>query len=251
MTDQAQSGVTHSSAPPKRTTPREYGYAPGRRLPYVANVSWPRSGHVLLSRILRQTFQGWFGYCEYYTPRQMENSPCCGSFPCERAGLINMSKQHDFGFKAELPSDHPLIVQYRSFLPSVVSHWEQRIATSSTEDSEEAFRAFALKQALEYKTFLDRWVHSARTNRLLLPYEAFTANPSQTMRQVLALFEASDYVAAMERVIATVDGLTFVDGGQQRIKGAGIADRRDVSTYRYYDEPFFAELGTLTRTDPA
>ncbi len=251
MNDNASSSAAPAGGTSRPNRGQGYGYSPGRRLPYVANVSWPRSGHVLLARILQQTFAGWFGYCEHYTPRKIEQSPCCGAFPCEKAGLINMTKQHDFKLDAELPDDHPLIVQYRAFLPSMVSHWDQRVATSpATVDSEETFRKFARRQAGDYKVFLDRWVHRERTNRLVLPYEDFTANPSVRLREVLELFEAPDYAPRMEQVIATIDGLTFADGTHKKLEGAGIANRRDFTAYRYYDPDFFAELAEITQTEP-
>lgn len=227
------------------------GYSPAKRLPFVANVSWPRSGHVLLSRVLLQTFGGVFGYCEFYGPKKLENSPCCATFPCQRRGRIHMTKQHDFGFKAELPSDHRLIVQYRAFLPAVVSHFEQNIATSNrNENTAECFREFAVEQADNYKQFLDKWVRSERTNRLLLRYEDLTANPAAALREVLDLFKAPEYAPAMERVITKIDGLSFADGEHHRIRGAGIANRRDIEEFRFYDAPFFDELAAMVGEDP-
>ena len=250
MTEPIPNGGGTPSAPLRPRPPRVPGFRPARRLPYVANVSWPRSGHVLLARILTETFEGWFGYCEYYTPSKVENSPCCGAFPCRRTDIVSMSKQHDFKFDAELPDDHLLIVQYRAFLPSLVSHWDQRAATSpGLVDSAEEFRRFARHKAEDYERFLERWVRRPRTNRLLLPYEAFTAEPSRKMRQVLDLFDAADCAGRMEEVIATIDGLTFADGGEKKLAGAGIADRRDITQFRYYDAAFFAELGETTDTD--
>ena len=250
MTDKAQNGAgaAVSASPPPSQGAR--GYTPARPLPYVANVSWPRSGHGLLVQLLSRTFGRMFGYCEYYTPQRFDDIPCCRSFPCRSAGLIQMSKQHDFGGKAELPDDHPLVVQYRSFLPSVVSHWDQRLATNGVvEDNAQAFREFAEKEAASYKRFLDRWVRTERTNRVLLPYEELTSNPAAKLRQVLALYGAHGFAGEMERAIATADGVTFADGERRQEKGMGVADRRDVTKFRFYDQTFFDELDARLHSD--
>ena len=243
-----------SQKAPARYVPREEkgvpGFFPSRRLPYVANVSWPRSGHVLLSRILLETFEGLFGYCEYYRPRRQEDTPCCGAFPCVRRGRVHMTKQHDLTLDAELPRHHRLIVQYRAFLPSVVSHFEQALATGSpVTDTAESFQSFARSQAGLYSRFVDKWVTSPRTNRLVLRYEDFTADPAAAMRDVLALFDAPDYAARMEAVITTIDALRYEDGKTQRLSGVGIADRRDVTAFRFYDPGFFRTLAAKVGED--
>jgi hypothetical protein len=83
-----------------------------RPLRYVAGVSWPRSGHHLLVRMLKSYFGKVFEYCEFYEPQQ-----CCKQFPCARRGVVHFSKNHDFDGTANRLRDVPLIIQEPSSRP--------------------------------------------------------------------------------------------------------------------------------------
>lgn len=145
-----------------QTLPPEGGAA--ATLPFVANVSWPRSGHGLLIRILRALLAERFSYCEFYRPRAKQGSSCCGRFPCTRPG-ISMTKQHD----AALAPGAPLVVQIRSFVPAAVSHFEYALSAGSVEDSAASFRAFALAQVAPYRRFTAKWVAPPRPGRVVVP----------------------------------------------------------------------------------
>ena len=75
---------------------------------YVVGISWPRSGHHMLLRLLKLYFGPSFGYCSLYgdRPEHPEVPQCCRCVPCTNAGKINFSKNHDF--------DLSPVIQYRS-----------------------------------------------------------------------------------------------------------------------------------------
>jgi len=59
-------------------------------LRYVAGVSWPRSGHHLLQRLLQSYFPSLL-YCDFYGAE----TDCCKRIPCSRP-KVGFSKSHDF-----------------------------------------------------------------------------------------------------------------------------------------------------------
>lgn len=206
----------------------------------VANVSWPRSGHGLLVRMLRATLGEGFGYCEFYGPRRQPGSGCCDAFPCRRPG-IHMSKQHDAFGRAELPPGWPLVVQSRAFLPSVVSHYEYALARNEVADTAAGFRAFAEGRLAPWQRFRAKWIETPREPRVVLRYEALTADPVAALAPVLALLGAAD-VAADPGALARLHGITFVAGARTVARRAGIHAARDPEAFRHHDAALFAYL---------
>jgi hypothetical protein len=80
----------------------------GKGIGYFQGVSWERSGHHLLERILIAYFGDEFGYCEHYSP-----DDCCKSVPCLKAGTINLSKNHDMKSIVPIVDGVKYIIQYR------------------------------------------------------------------------------------------------------------------------------------------
>lgn len=221
------------------------GFSPAKTLPHVSNVSWPRSGHGLLKRLLDGTFGVFFGYCEYYGPSRKQHLACCNAFPCRRAD-IHMSKQHDFGSKAVLDEDAPLIVQYRDFPPSVVSNFELAIGSVGVENTAESFRRFAFRRANDYRIFTEKWLTKPRQNRVCLPYEDLTRDPKTGLEKVLHLYGAPEFLPLAERVIDRVAHLTFQEGKLVRSGERGIRPTRVITAFRFYDRGLFAELTERT-----
>jgi len=238
-------------APPGRsgTTGATAGRFEARPLPYVACVSWPRSGHHVLVRALQKIFKHHFGYCEFYGPSVTPGSGCCGVFPCEKAGPISLSKQHDFDRKAELPDGHPLVVQYRRFSEAVISEFELAVARNLHEDTAERFAAFARKRARDYAAFCDKWVRHERSNRVLLDYADLTADPVESIRRVLRLFDAHAYVPRIAGEIESLEHVPAATDGPVGLRG--IANRRTVEVFRHYDAALFEELEATANASPA
>lgn len=194
---------------------------------YVAGVSWPRSGHHFLANFLGAYFGEQFGYCEVYT-----SEDCCKSFPCARPE-INFSKNHDFDLALEKLQDQKYLVQYRDFLPSVVSNFSLYLRQGKP-DTSKTFKAFARKQAKRYSKFVSKWVASEMPNRLTLKYEDVVAEPSKEF------VRAVKYFAPLQPVNhRKVDQLVNSKLGPQRM---GVRDLRVVEDFRYYDAGLFAEL---------
>ena len=61
---------------------------------HVTGVSWPRSGHHLLVRMLKLYFGETFGYCDFYGGIE----GCCKTVPCTRTDSVHLTKSHRSGF---------------------------------------------------------------------------------------------------------------------------------------------------------
>ena len=86
---------------------------------YVAGVSWPRSGHHLVQRLLQGYFGPHLSYDMFYHPEL----DCCRVFPCTR-GRVHFSKNHDWDLSGVMSAGLPYLIQYRSAAAAAVSDFE-------------------------------------------------------------------------------------------------------------------------------
>lgn len=211
---------------------------------YVMGVSWPRSGHHLLARLLRLYYGPSFGYCGFYA-----QVGCCGQTPCARAGQIRYSKNHDFD--GDLPQDpsQRYLIQTRAFAPSVVSNFELYLREGGADDAK-SFARFASAQFTAYRAFQEKWVTSdfART-QLVLPYEALLRDPAHALASALAAFgKMSPNAARIRAAIGQVDGEEVAHRRIRPRPGTGVHAPRDVTQFRHYDATLFGYLDKLKLT---
>ena len=152
-------------------------------LVYFVGVSWPRSGHNLLVRILIAYFGDRFGYCEYYSLKD-----CCKKILCSRAGEINLSKNHDYKNIVPIMDGGKYLVQFREFLPSLVSNYELYVRTR--KDTAVKFFKFAKKGTKKYCIFMNRWARAEAADATIVrvSYERLVASPVETMETVVSQF---------------------------------------------------------------
>lgn len=205
-------------------------------------VSWPRSGHHLLVRLLQLLLGGDFGYCQHY-----HTSPaCCGVLPCTRPD-IHLSKSHDFA--CDLPRDPARrhLIQWRAFLPAAVSEFEL-VVRAGGEDSRAAFLNHASHRFGAWLEFRRRWVDwGAAHGQLVLSYEQLTATPEDALARALAAIAPGHRItpAQITRALARVDGERIEYGRVTRLHGAGLHPPRDITAFRHYDPADFALLARL------
>jgi hypothetical protein len=191
--------------------------------------------------MLHAYFDEGFIYCEFYTPKN-----CCQTFPCTRTG-INMSKNHDFGLTSELDPSIPLILQYRDFLPAVVSDFELYVRNGE-EDSRDEFRRFAERSAVRYSRFINKWAHlDSRREKLVLRYEDLVADPEESLALAVRLFQQNAGVddERIKSAVLNADHETVSDGHIRRSRSVGVRSSRDVRCFRYYDEQAFQQMAKL------
>ena len=220
--------------PRRRTTP------PG----YVMGVSWPRSGHHLLARLISLYHGPKFTYCGFYG-----QPGCCGQAPCARAGTVRYSKNHDFDGTLPQEGAQRYLIQTRAFAPSVVSNFELYLREGGSDDAQ-SFARFASAQFSAYRAFQEKWVTSefART-QTVIPYEALIGDPATALGQALTCFGiARPDPARLRAAITRVDGEEVANRRITPRPGTGVHRPRDVTQFRHYDAKLFAYLDKLKLT---
>lgn len=219
---------------------------------HVAGVSWPRSGHHLLVRLLTGYFGPAFVYCEHHVGRPTDPSipACCRQSPCAHADRVVFTKNHDFALAMPQLPGKRYLVQYRDFAPSVVSNFELAVR-EGLEDTPESFRRFASERFTPYLDFLSKWVTSdfAQGEAVLpLPYEDLVSAPVEQLDRAVRHI-APGHVpdpARLRAVVARVDAQRVADRKIEVLQNAGVHASRDVTAFRFYDRPLFGLLGALT-----
>jgi hypothetical protein len=215
---------------------------------FVIGVSWPRSGHHLLVRLLSSYFGPEFRYCDYYGGIE----GCCKSMPCTRAGEIHFTKSHDFDLDLPQNPGQKYLVQYRDYLHSVVSNYELSLLHQPPEqDTAENFVTFASEQFTGYRNFLYRWVESdfAKT-QLLLSYDQLITYPKESLRLAVWWLDPETTLdeARIEKAVTEVGGERVEAWKVESLEGVGVHGNRDLSAFRHYNPALFAQLSQLTLT---
>lgn len=214
-------------------------------LEYFTGVSWPRSGHHLLVRILSAYYGDRFGYCEYYEPKD-----CCKKIPCCRAGVINLSKNHDYKNIVPIVDGGKYIIQFREFLPSLVSNFE--LFVRKNKDSAIKFLEFAERETKKYCIFMNRWATAEAADATIvgISYERLTASPVETMETVVNLFSPPEPLdrEKLRRSIESVERISVNRGVEPTERERGVLASRHIHSFRYYDEALFRTLDERTRT---
>lgn len=219
---------------------------------YVIGISWPRSGHHMLVRLLMHYFGPDFGYCEYHAgvPNLEGIASCCKQVPCQHRNVIAFSKNHDFDLSAPQIPGQKYLIQYRDFIPSTISNFELYVRGGG-EDSESAFRFFASKSFDNYQRFIAKWVTSEfAQSQLILNYDQFLENPERELSWVVRLFQP-DRAVDSDRVKAAVrqiDGEKIEQRKVQALQGVGVHPPRDITQFRYYRPVLFDTLRNLHLT---
>lgn len=176
--------------------------APPRAL---LGVSFPRSGHHFLERLLRAAAGPDYRYCEFYGP-----PGCCRSVPCRRPGAFRLQKSHDFGL------DHPrelvdclYVIQTREPLGAALSDREMYVehhggAAASRADHE----VWLGRKAAHYVGFHDRWVAQAPPGpSVLVDYRELRADPAGAVGRVLTAAGRPAPPAALRAAVEPLLGL--------------------------------------------
>jgi hypothetical protein len=215
-----------------------------KRPSYVVGVSWPRSGHHLLARLLRLYYGATFTYCGFYG-----QPDCCGQAPCARAGTIRYSKNHDFDGALPQDASRRYLIQTRAFAPSVVSNFELYLREGGRDDAA-SFARFASAQFTAWRAFQDKWVTSdfAQT-QTVIPYEALIRDPIAALAYALSSFgDTNPDQDRLRAAIAQVDGEVVAERRITPRPGTGVHPPRDVTQFRHYDAHLFGYLDKLTLT---
>lgn len=215
---------------------------------HVTGISWPRSGHHLLTRLLKLYFGPDFGYCDFYGGIE----GCCKTVPCQRTDKIHFTKSHDFNLDVPQIEGRKYLIQHRAFLPSGVSNYELFLLSKPQElDTRETFLAFISQQFTSYRSFMNRWVYSEfGSNQLQLSYEQLLAYPKESLRLAVWWLDPDDPIdeARLDQAIAQVSGEKVESWRVETLKSVGVHGDRNLTEFRHYEPGLFARLEKLTLT---
>lgn len=208
---------------------------------HVTGVSWPRSGHHLLVRLLNLYFGDRFLYCDFYGGIE----GCCKTLPCTRAD-VHLSKSHDFDLGLPQVSGRKYLVQYRDFIPSIVSNWELfLLGKPQSEDTADNFFKFASGEYTGYQGFVRKWVESDfAKDQLIIHYDQITAWPRESLRAAAEWIDPDNTPdeAAIEAAVASVSGEKVERWTVQPLEKSGVHASRAVENFRHYDPTRFSLL---------
>jgi len=213
---------------------------------YVIGISWPRSGHHMLVRLFQLYFGSDFHYCDFYG----NDETCCRTVPCQKAGQINFTKNHDFALDVPQISGQKYLIQYRDFLPSVVSNYELFVRQGG-EDSRRSFCKFASTEFGRYRAFIRKWVTSEfGQQQLILNYTDFLSDPEGHLARAISFLGDPKRLSltTLRDVIEQVDGEKIQQHKVQKLTNSGVHAGRDVTSFRYYDKDLFTRLKAMVLT---
>jgi len=231
---------------------------------YVIGVSYPRSGHHLMERLLGRYIGPRFVYCPLYTKNKLEaegfpdemkikdwNYNCCINQTCPNYGQVHFCKNHEWDGEVLKTPGKRYLIQYREFLPAVVSHFELERVNSVNNNTEEGFRRYSLKRAEEYVRFMNHWISPKDdgVEKLVIKYEDLTSNPKEWMVKTLEFFGFTGNIdtARLEKALSLVPKITVLNNEKVDLKHHGIENSRKVEEFRFYSPEWFAELDKMTR----
>lgn len=211
---------------------------------HVVGISWPRSGHHLLVRLLKLYFGDRFIYC---VPKA-EKPGCCGTIPCQKRDSVHFTKNHDFQLDVAQVDGLKYLIQYREFVSSVVSNFELYIRNGG-EDSMRGFQRFASSEFDRYLSFQKKWVFSDfGKGQFLLDYDMLVSKPGETLARIVKFF-APESTPDPERIEWAVSVVAGEKVERRRIipkPKAGVHARRDVREFRFHDQKLFETLENLS-----
>lgn len=178
-------------------------------------LTFPRSGHHLLQKILTQYFGNEFVYCELYAdPEQVISLN-------ERT---NYQKNHDLDLTTPIRDNRQYIVQIRYPIDSIVSWFKQDCQRGRAHDSPGDWTSFALTKSSFWMRFYRKWVLDHVPSRLIVNYADLICEPVRT-------------------VTAVVRFLTQADPDEGRIssicQSMDIGRKNHYSAFKYYGVQFF------------
>jgi tetratricopeptide (TPR) repeat protein len=203
----------------------------------IACISFPRSGHHLLTNILMKYFSqdvsykeiedstecsavyqaGALFYCEYYDH--------CQTHPCSDF-RTNFQKNHDFHLDLECQFEKQLI-QIRHPIESIISYY--KYCYGINEYSKNDWQHFAQEKASYWKKFVHKWViqNDCKNSKVLI-YNDILNSPAETISNIVSFMEPKDCIN--------------YDLIQKIVRSLNIKRKTNINEFVFYDESFLSDI---------
>lgn len=156
----------------------------GAELRRTECVTFPRSGHGLLQKLLHRYFEeGELVYCESYADpeRMLDHDP-----------RTNFQKNHDLELGTPIKDDRQYLVQIRYPIESIVSWYQLACEREGLPDSPGSWTNFAVQKASFWMGFYRKWVMEQVPRRRVVNYADLVERPVETMESIVAFLGASE-----------------------------------------------------------
>lgn len=189
-------------------------------------LTFPRSGHTLLHRLLSDYFvDGELHYCEMYDEPEKV---------LDRDPTTNFQKNHDLQLATPIRDDRQYLVQIRYPIDTIIS-WYKMACKANISDAPQAWMECAFEVSSLWLRFYRKWVLSPVPNRLIVNYSDLVAQPVETLER-------------------TIDFLGCTNPDRSRIVrccvDADIRPRTHYRKFKYYGPRFFCTFKGLYATTP-
>lgn len=152
-------------------------------------VTFPRSGHTWLSRILKYYFNNALNYCEMYENQDLM---------IDVNQNTNLQKNHDFDLSTEIKSDRKYLIQIRNRDNCLNSYYklkkhniDKNYVNSSTIPSDFIdefgydYIEWIYNKRIYYNNFLNKWVFNNIPNSKLVIYEKLKNDTFNECKSIL------------------------------------------------------------------
>jgi hypothetical protein len=162
-----------------------------RHVTLILGKSMPRSGHHFLSKCLSHYFGSALHYCESYNASNCcRRTPCCKPYNDDCSNRFFMQKSHDLGFWDTRLLRGKYLIQYRSPIPRLQSHFELGLRTGYiAANTVQAFRDFAEHETTYFINFYRKWLTTPPRDSLVISYEELTEYQLRTLTKVIEFLE--------------------------------------------------------------
>jgi hypothetical protein len=157
---------------------------------YVTScVTFPRSGHHWLTRMLELYFSGRINYCEIYHDLDKKIDLCPET---------NYEKSHDFDLKYPILNDRKYLIQIRDFDNASISYYRLSqikwryygtgIPTDKpvVDPTSSDYLQFKSNIQPYYNSFIQKWVVSYIPNSKLVVYDTLYNNTLEELRSIVS-----------------------------------------------------------------
>lgn len=143
----------------------------------VQGVSFPRSGHHMLTGFLARYFGSSFAYCEYYND--------CRRRPCVNP-RNNLQKSHDQKLRLATDKDCDYLLQFRHPLYSICSNYRLHLKHKKSkyqgcrvgQEPIDRWRKFAQRDIQRWKKFVRKWaIENSNARAMTVLYEDVMEDP--------------------------------------------------------------------------
>ena len=228
-----------------------------RKMRQVIGVSFPRSGHHIIYRILKRyhyhrmirersliyrVFKRFFDpdmlYCDSLGNN---NKNCgCGKVPCINKDN-NFSKNHDFDVLLKrgitIEKGRRYLIQYRNPVRSIASNYYLHCQNYPDYNSLSGWKKFSIREIKYWKAFVSKWViemPGTGAGFIIIPYDKLMTDPVEmSLRALQFSYSEPIYLRLMFHAIKVVDP----------------SPKNSLANFPHYDENYFYHLESLVKTE--